>query len=208
MQRQHTANIQSDFSYTEGISLNWIRWTIFMFLLRGSFAVMGVSFEGRIIKVLTAIILSVEAILTTIWILRQKDLYHQPSKEELFDDLEHVESLSEKMRNKWKKDLISLLEKDEIFKDPDLDRETVCEMIGVNRTYLSQIINQDMNTTFYQLINKYRLEKSLEMLENPHYLHLPLKNISKLCGFKNANTFSKMFKQAYGKTPTEWLRSE
>jgi len=208
MQRQHIANIQSDFSYTEGISLGWIRWTIFMFLFRGSFGIIGVSFEGRMIKVLTAIILSVEAILTTVWILRQKDLYRQPSREELAVDLETIESPSETMRKKWEKELLTLLEKDEIFKDPDLDRETVCEMLGVNRTYLSQIINQDMNTTFYQLINKYRLEKSLEMLENSRYQHLPLKNISQLCGFKNANTFSMMFKQVYGRTPTEGRKVE
>jgi len=208
MQRQHIANIPSDFSYTEGISLKWVRWTIYMFLLRGSFGIIGITFEGRIIKAITAIILSVEAILTTVWILRQKDLYRQPSKEELVADLEPVESPSEKMRKKWEKDLLVLLEKEEIFKDPDLDREMVCEMLGINRTYLSQVINQDMNTTFYQLINKYRLEKSVEMLENPHYHHLPLKNISKLCGFKNANTFSKMFKQVYGSTPTEWRGGE
>jgi AraC-like DNA-binding protein len=101
-------------------------------------------------------------------------------------------------------DLLALLEKDEIFKDPELNSETVREMLATNRTYLSRVINQDMNTTFYQLINTYRLKKAVEMMKNPMHKDTQLKYIAKICGFKSLGAFSTLFKQAYGKTPTEW----
>ena len=211
MQRQHVRNLPSDFSYTEGISLNWIRWNILIFLIRGGCTVLIISFEGPIFKLFGSVVFALEAIITTVWILRQQDLYHQPSKKEIIrskaGDTEFIESnelVVENIREKLKQDLIALLENDEIFKDPDLDRETVCEMLRVNRTYLSQIITHDMNTSFYNLINSYRLSKSIEMMNNPRYQHTPLKNISTVCGFKSASAFSNLFKQAYGKTPTEW----
>jgi len=207
MYRQHIRNLHSDFSYTEGVSLNWINWFIYITILRGFFSVVSMVYPGHLTKIVGFSFFILEAIVITIWVLRQKDLYRQPSKEELAEDKETVETeelLSEKIRKKLKHDLLTLLEKDEIFKDPELDRETVCEMLGVNRTYLSQIITHDMNTTFYQLINTYRLNKSVKMMENSHNQDIPLKNISKICGFKSASAFSIQFKQKYGKTPTEY----
>jgi AraC-like DNA-binding protein len=205
MQKVHFRNIHSDFSYTEGVTLGWIRWLVFIFLIRGIFSTLSISLDWQIIRLFGLLFFPLEAIITTIWILRQKDLYRQPSKDNLTEQLEYTAGyLSEKNRKKLKEALLSLLEKDEIFKSHNLDRETVCEMLGINRTYFSQIICQDFNTTFYQLINSYRLKKSVEMMKSPSHQHVPLKNICKICGFKNASVFSTLFKQEYGVTPTEW----
>jgi AraC-like DNA-binding protein len=100
--------------------------------------------------------------------------------------------------------LLTLLEKDEIFKDPELNIEKIRQMLSTNRTYLSKIINHDMNTTFYQLINNYRLTKSISMMKDPIHRNTPLNSIADICGFKSLSAFSIFFKQMYGKTPSEW----
>jgi AraC-like DNA-binding protein len=81
-------------------------------------------------------------------------------------------------------------------------------MLGTNRKYLSQVINQDMNTTFYELINTFRLNKSLKMMGNPVHRNTNLSIIAELCGFKSPSAFSTFYKQAYGTTPTEWRKEE
>ena len=105
-----------------------------------------------------------------------------------------------------KHDLLVLLRKDEIFKDPELNNEKVCEMLGTNRTYLWKVINHDLNTTFYKLINTYRLNKATTMMKDTQHRKMPLKNIAEICGFKSLRAFSVLFKQTYSKTPTEWRK--
>jgi len=102
------------------------------------------------------------------------------------------------------RDLLLLLRKNEIFKDPELNIEKVCEMLGTNRTYLWQVINHDMNTTFYKLVNTCRLDKATTMMKDPQHQKMPLKNIAEICGFKSLRALSVLFKQTYDKTPTEW----
>jgi AraC-like DNA-binding protein len=214
MLKRHKENLQSDFSYTEGATLGWIRWSIALVLFRAVFAVLMVLFEGRAVKYMTCMICLVEPVIITIWVLQQKDLYKQPvrRRRQREEDISADENLeTEQPLEKWgqlKQNLLDLLEKDEIFKDPELNGEKVREMLNTNRTYLSHIINQDMNTTFYNLINSYRLNKSLEMMRDSSHRNIPLKNIAEICGFKNLSSFCTMFKQTYGKTPTEWKEEQ
>ena len=86
----------------------------------------------------------------------------------------------------------------------NLNSDKVCIMLLTNRSYLSTVINRELNTTFYQLINSYRLKKAIEMLDNPQNRPMKLHTITVSCGFKSLGAFSILFKQAYGKTPTEW----
>ena len=212
MQRQHVRNLQADFSYTEGVSLQWIRWVIYIFIARGCCAVLNMSLEGPFIKHLNAVVFTLEVVITTVWVLRQKDLYTQPAGKEANDpdtgyagDMTGSKPLPETSK-KLKQNLLDLLEKDEIFINPDLNSEKVCAMLSTNRTYLSWVINQEMNTNFYQLVNTYRLQKTVGMMQNPQYRQMKLNHIADICGFKSLGAFSTFFKQVYGKTPTEWRK--
>jgi len=210
MQRQHVRNLAADFSYTEGVSLQWIRWVIYIFMLRGCCALLNMAMEGPGIKHVNAIVFTLEVVITTVWVLRQKDVYAQPSKDDtdgcepdFADGIDTVEPSPEKYAY-IKHQLLDLLEKDEIFKDPNLNSDKVCIMLLTNRSYLSTFINRELNTTFYQLINSYRLKKAVEMLDNPQNRPMKLHTIAVICGFKSLGAFSTFFKQTYGKTPTEW----
>jgi AraC-like DNA-binding protein len=119
-----------------------------------------------------------------------------------------VFELSLEKRMQLQQNLKALLEKDEIYKDPELSLDKICEMLATNRSYLSRVINQDMGTTFYQMINTCRINKSKSMMSDPLHRHTPLKNIADLCGFNRLSTFSILFKQACGKTPSEWREEE
>ena len=212
MQRQHVRNIQSDFSYTDGVSLWWIQCIVCIFIIRCCCSLLNVALEGAAIKLFNAVVFALEVIFTTICVLKQKDLYgesasnEEDSPEPVPDRESNAPEWQHEKHSILKQNLLDLLEKDEIFKDPELNSEKVRAMLATNRTYLSQVISQEMNTTFYNLINTYRLNKSVEMMNDPQHRHVPLKNIAEICGFKSLSAFSTFFKQTYGKTPTEWRR--
>jgi AraC-like DNA-binding protein len=204
--RKHRRNLESNFSYIEGSTLDWMWWVIAITLLKWLIFFLLVTTEARIAVFAGLFLFTVEPVIITVLVLRQKDLYRMPANGKNFIP-EHEDEDSELLSNKrkeLKRNLLALLKKDEIFKDPELSNEKVREMLGTNRTYLWQVINQDMNTTVYQLINTYRINKSVEMMRDPLHRKMPLHHIAQICGFRSLSAFSVFFKQTYGKTPTEW----
>jgi len=205
MLRQYRRNLESNFSCIEGNTLDWMWWIIAFTIVKCLIHLTKIMLEGTISSIgLT--FYSLEPVIITILVLRQKDLYRMPasSKDVISAQKGDPSEWSLEKRRNLKHDLLLLLRKDEIFKDPELSNEKVREMLGTNRTYLWQVITHDMNTTFYKLINTWRLNKATTMMKDPQHQKMPLKNIAEICGFKSLRAFSILFKQTHGKTPTEW----
>jgi len=213
MLRQHKRNLEANFSYTEGSTLEWMWWAIAITLLKWLLLFARIGIEGNTAS-FVGLFLFIEPVVITVLVLRQKDLYGESAQkndsieEVIFDEKSNGFELSLKKREDLKTRLLLLLEKNEIFINSELNSDKVSEMLGTNRTYLSQVINNDLNTTFYQLINTYRLNKSVKMMRDPLHRNMSLKNIAEICGFKSLSAFSTFFKQEYGKTPTEWGEEE
>ena len=204
MLRRHKHYLESDFSYTEGSTLEWMWGAIGITFFQWSVVLACITVEGGIAQMIALFLFIAEPVFVTALILRQKDLQSKSDTDvELGVD---ATGLSSEKRKKLQSDLLVLLEKEEIFKDAELNTDKICKMLNTNRTYLWQVINQDMKITFYELINNRRLEKSTKIMSNPQYRDLPLYNVSEICGFKTVNAFSTLFKRKYGKTPSEWRK--
>ena len=212
MLRQHISTLKSNFSYTEGSTLGWIWWWLTFTVIKVMFLLLVISVDSMAVTLTGILSFTIEPVISSTLILRQKNLYAKPApanEKQLPNKIPAtmdtgVAKMTSNKRRDLKKNLMNLLHKEEIFKDPELNIEKIREMLGTNRTYLSQVINQDMNTTFYQLINTCRLEKAASMMRNPLQKDIPLKSIAEICGFKSMSAFFTLFKQSYGKTPTEW----
>ena len=55
-----------------------------------------------------------------------------------------------------------LMRKDKVYKEKNLTRDKVAALLGTNRTYLSQIINEKTGMSFIYYINSFRIEEALE----------------------------------------------
>jgi len=211
MLRQHKRDLKQNFSYTEGSTLGWMWWAIGLTLFKWSVMMIVTMVEGGFGQLLALFFFPLEPTITTVLAVRQKDLYSvQPSLGAAValenNTSDKTSEQPSKKREALKNLLLSLLEKDEIFLNPELNSDKICAMLTTNRTYLSQMINQDMDTTFYQLINTFRLNKAVGMMRNPLNHNMALRSISEICGFKSLSAFCIFFKQVHGKTPTEWMK--
>jgi AraC-like DNA-binding protein len=89
--------------------------------------------------------------------------------------------------------------------DNRLTLRTLCEHIRENPHYVSQVINQDLGTTFYDLVNRQRIESAkLALAESPEKTVL---EIGLEVGFNSKSTFNTAFRQHAGTTPTQFRRS-
>ena len=210
---RHIRNFSSNFSNTEGNRLGWVWWAIAVNLIKWVAILMVIITEGYLAKIISLFIFILEMIILTILVIRQKNVYTEEVS--VADDVSlkpatspadngASSELTPVKRQILKENLLVLLEKDEIYKDPDLSNEKVCNMLNTNHTYLWQVINRDMNTTFYQLINNCRLTQSTKLMKDPLHRKMSLRNIAEICGFKSLSAFSNLFKQTYGVSPTEW----
>lgn len=143
----------------------------------------------------------------------QKEL--QSLKVEKVEKVESIETVDESA-NKYivsslteekSIDLFSHLEKlmrdEKMYHDNFLTREKVAEALGSNRTYLSQIINQQTSLTFTQYINEYRINEALKLL-NEQGDSIPLKYVSSKVGFSSTTTFYKAFQDIVGMSPSQY----
>lgn len=99
--------------------------------------------------------------------------------------------------------LETLLQEQKIYTDNLLTKEKVAELLDTNRTYLSQVINEQTGQTFTQLINGIRTREAIRLLSNPKN-DTPLKALSANLGFNSMTTFYNQFQSATGMTPTQY----
>ncbi len=98
--------------------------------------------------------------------------------------------------------LIKTIKDERLYLDPKLSVEKVAQKLSTNRTYLSQYLNSKLNTTFYEFINKYRVEAASNLLlENRK---ATLEQVSEECGFNSVSTFRRAFSKTHNMTPAQY----
>ncbi len=72
---------------------------------------------------------------------------------------------------------------------------------------LSQVINEHLNASFYDLINRHRVDEFKKRVADPQYQHFTLIAIALDCGFNSKSSFNRIFKKYEQRTPTEYVKS-
>ena len=93
------------------------------------------------------------------------------------------------------------LENDRLYLDESLSLTQLARAIDHKAHTVSQVINQHMKSSFYRLVNGYRVQHALALIEDPAR-HWSLERIAIESGFSNRVTFNKAFKEQLGCTPS------
>jgi len=112
-------------------------------------------------------------------------------------------SLSEEL----KEELITLFTVDKIYRESDLNLESLSERLNTTRHNTSQIINEHFNMNFFELINKFRIDEAINLLIEDKNGNLNIIDIAYEVGYNNKVTFNKAFKKSTSLTPTQYIDS-
>lgn len=79
--------------------------------------------------------------------------------------------------------------------------EGLAEIMGVSPFYLSKLFKEQTGETYINYVTSARLEKAKKLLADGALI---IKEISADIGYNDQNYFSKLFRQKYGETPSEY----
>lgn len=100
--------------------------------------------------------------------------------------------------------LLSLMDDEKLYKDPNLTLSDLAKRLSISRTYLSQLINEFTGMNFFDFINSYRIKEVKLFLTNPEKDVFTIAALAADAGFQSRSSFNRIFKKAVHMTPSEF----
>ncbi len=100
--------------------------------------------------------------------------------------------------------LVHAMEVDKMYLNQNLSLNDVSDAIGIPRYHISLVLNKKLNNTFFDYINRYRVEEVKRMIQTPGSEKLTLLAISFEAGFNSKATFNRSFKKCENVTPQQY----
>lgn len=117
---------------------------------------------------------------------------------------EEAPNLKDKDLVDLKDRLCELLEREKLYRNPDIRVGDIASRLCTNKSYLAQAIRLKTNKNFCQLVHSFRVKEAMRLYEeNPD---LTIRQMSSMVGFNSMTTFNSAFSRITGFTPAEWCR--
>ncbi len=128
----------------------------------------------------------------------------QERKPEAATDKYQKSGLSdERVEALWQK-LGQLMDEQQPYLQPGIKLGELAQMVGTRPNYLSQVINSRAGESFFDYINRHRIEEAAVLLrEQPER---SVSDIALATGFGSQNVFNGHFKKRLGVTPTQYRK--
>lgn len=226
---RHGRDIRDEFSYIEQISLIWLRnllialGGLYVLYLGISVLDLGYSSDSHPENLLS---LSMVIVIYTIGYLgmRQPRIFAQPRRvikkdtgqEVTIDDIEVAVVKAKYQRSALDaetsalllRELQALMADSKPFLDSKLTLLQLAGQLGVSPNYLSQTINQQTGSNFFDYVNSHRVEYAKKILSDPSRSGTGVLTIAMDSGFNSKSAFYTAFKQHANVTPTQYRRSK
>ena len=172
--------LRENFSNTENLDLEWL-WKLLIFFIillsLWAYSALHISTPADILYNVSSGIM---------WCVICYAIYKQQPLI-LAEETEPVPSepsvTTDTIRPDFTKKLSQLFDEQKIWLNPRLTLGEVAQLLGSNRTYLSDYLNHKLGTSFYEYVNEYRIRAVEKLHANLHvYINL-IRHIGK-AGFK------------------------
>lgn len=217
--KKYKSQLQEQFSNIEQISFDWLRKLLIAFaILVGASWLMYSLILGGWISLLDSNIISsamAAVIIYTIGFMgfRQMRLRLEAQymkvepviapapetkvAEPTFDDAQSLQI---------QKKLNQLMKEEKLFAEPNLSLKSLAEQVGIQGYQLSQFLNRELNQSFFDYVNQYRIEEVKRLLTSPAQKQYTIFAIAMEAGFNSKSSFNDAFKRYTGKTPSAFRK--
>ena len=214
---QHSRNIREQFSLIEHISLNWLRNILIASSVLWLMYFVALAYGGRgpVENVLNIVIVVFVYTLGYMG-LRQPVIFtqrEQGSSATVDEDVEAAEmpkyqrsALDADSSKALLEELEVVMESDRPYLDSKLTLAQLADQLKLSSNYLSQIINQQTDSNFFDYINRHRVDAAKAILSDPLQARTNVLTIAMDSGFNSKSAFYTAFRHHTTMTPIEYRR--
>lgn len=197
---RYHAQLKQRFSYTENINLSWLRAIFFSFLFILVIWIIDCMEANYAIEALYMTSTLVMWMFIAYYTYKHESVLGELSDSTSDDVLENTE-VAESEMSEVGKQISTLFDKEQIFLNPNLKVSDIATATGTNRTYVSAFFNREAECTFYDYVNKYRIEYACNMLLHSNE---NITMIAEKSGFNSSQSFIRVFSKIMGTSPTKY----
>ncbi|WP_235048355.1 helix-turn-helix domain-containing protein [Arcticibacter svalbardensis] len=215
---RYQKSLPDEYSYTETINLNWLKWLVFtilvLFLVLFLFIHFGTQLHlisGNTLFGYVGALLSLYVFLIGYFGLRQSTILMlaitKMTAENVTKDAPYKKSgIDQSAVEHIYLRLLSHMETQKPFLRDDLSLAQLANQLSINSNQLSQVINQKSGSNFFVFVNAYRVEEVKTKLLNPSFSNFSILGIAHDCGFRSKSAFNRIFKEQVGVGPRDYQR--
>ncbi|HKI88491.1 MAG TPA: helix-turn-helix domain-containing protein [Draconibacterium sp.] len=198
---KHVANFYSNL---ESKTIVWVNLLLYSFVIT---SVMSIVFNvlGRSVFLNSVSLLLIPSLIFSVllFFIGLQGYMQNHTVVNLIEDAKQQpeKNLKEYNQNQLKEKLMELFVVEKIYRNSDLKITQISMKLQTNRTYVSQLINNEFNCSFSEFANEYRVIEAKKLLVDQTYKNYSLDYISETVGFGSLNTFMRVFKELEGITP-------
>ena len=100
--------------------------------------------------------------------------------------------------------LRTLMEEQKPYLQPGFSLQSLAKLLKVQPHHLTQTLNENLGTSFFELTAQYRIVEAQALLRHPDTRELTIEDIAERVGYLSKSAFNAAFKKQTGMTPTAW----
>ncbi|SMC60266.1 helix-turn-helix domain-containing protein [Pedobacter nyackensis] len=198
--RRHKKNINEQFSNTDRITLNWLRYLIAGIVIILSFFILGQA-ELTFLSVVGFIVF------LGYFGIRQVGIISDETAEETTVKGRYEKStLTGGVAQKIHAELIEVMQTEQLYKDPELTLGMLAKRLAVHPGLLSQVLNTEEQKSFYDYINEHRVNEFKKLVCLPENRNFTILSIAFDCGFNSKSSFNRNFKKITQISPSAYVK--
>jgi AraC-like DNA-binding protein len=129
--------------------------------------------------------------------IQQREQVEAEQREQM--EAQPVETLSQNQQ--LYRRLCELMKDSAVYTDAGTNHDTLARLLGTNRTYINEALHECAGLTPADFINQYRIRHAARLLATTND---PIGLIIEQSGITNRATFSRLFREHYSMTPSEY----
>jgi AraC-like DNA-binding protein len=205
--KNYRDKIRQQYSSVKNINLSWLSFILYAFILSWITSVIVFLSRNYFWNVLDILIL---LNFFAFFIFFNYIFYKGLAQPEIFSGIEEKQKYVSSKLTSADADmhltkLKSFMEHDKPYLNPDLTLKDLSTELSIPARHLSQIINEYMQSNFYDYISKYRIEEAKSILSDQSSNKTVLEILYEV-GFNSKSSFNTAFKKFTGVTPSRFKK--
>jgi AraC-like DNA-binding protein len=149
---------------------------------------------------LFAAYISIPIYLISFHAIRQSGFFKQPSLVE--QQKYKSSSVTPEQQQQLLAKLKDAMSSSKPFLKSDFSLPELADQLHVTVHQLSQVINEGLGKSFFEMTAEYRIEEAKRLLKEQ--MNIKIEEIAEQVGYNSKSSFNTSFKKITGKTPSEW----